>query len=151
VSEREKNKEDNKKNLQMQAGSRGWDADVDEAMGAVALGKKGEVEREMLNLGQVTSACAVVSTSILFFTNCHATMTLRLGRLSPAPPLSVHLLASSVCAAAFVSFFLFVSISSFTHSHFPSATSTPLSSSTPSTLTHVDDFVSSSFFYIVHD
>jgi hypothetical protein len=76
VSEREKNKEDNKKNLQvMQAGSRGWDADVDEAMGTVALGKKGEVEREMLNLGQVTSACAVVSTSILFFTNCHATTT----------------------------------------------------------------------------
>jgi hypothetical protein len=63
-------------------------------------------------------------------------------------PLSVHLWASSVCAAAFVSFFLFVSISSFTHSHFPSATSTPLSSSTPSTLTHVDDFVSSSFFYM---
>ena len=66
----------NKKNSQvMQAGSRGWDADVDEAMGAVALGKKGEVEREMLNLGQVTSACAVVSTSILFFTNCHTTTT----------------------------------------------------------------------------
>jgi hypothetical protein len=60
----------------MQVGSRDWNVDVDgEAMGAVALGKKVEVECEMLNLGQVTSASAIGSTSILFFTDCHATTT----------------------------------------------------------------------------
>ena len=66
--------------------------------------KKAQVEREMSNLGEVTSACAVVSTS--------QTATLQRHYDDSSTPslrslCSLCLHPSSVCAPAFVSFFFF--------------------------------------------